>query len=87
MIDGGFGVEDCAATVAAFTAEGTVDYFSLDVGNNWGDPSYIPNGWYEDHQWAPLCGTVKSATDRPVVYAGRVLDVAAGRRRARCRPR
>ena len=76
MIDGGFGVEDCAATVAAFTAEGTVDYFSLDVGNNWGDPSYIPNGWYDDHQWAPLCGTVKTATDRPVVYAGRVLDVA-----------
>ena len=76
MIDGGFGVEDCAATVAAFTAEGTVDYFSLDVGNNWGDPSYIPNGWYEDHQWAPLCGRVKGATDLPVVYAGRVLDVA-----------
>ncbi len=76
MIDGGFGVEDCAATVAAFTAEGTVDYFSLDVGNNWGDPSYVPNPWYDDHAWAPMCGQVKSATDRPVVYAGRVLDVA-----------
>jgi 2,4-dienoyl-CoA reductase-like NADH-dependent reductase (Old Yellow Enzyme family)/thioredoxin reductase len=76
MIEGGFGVEECAVTVAAFTADGTVDYFSLDVGSNWGDPSYIPNGWYEDHQWAPLCGRVKAATDRPVVYAGRVLDVA-----------
>ncbi len=76
MIDGGFGVEECAATVAAFTAEGTVDYFSLDVGNNWGDPSYVPNPWYDDYQWAPMCGQVKAATDRPVVYAGRVLDVA-----------
>jgi 2,4-dienoyl-CoA reductase-like NADH-dependent reductase (Old Yellow Enzyme family) len=76
MIEGGFGVEECAATVAAFTTEGTVDYFSLDVGNNWGDPSYIPSGWYEDHQWAPLCGRVRAATDRPVIYAGRVLDVA-----------
>ena len=76
MIDGGFGADECAAVVAAFTAERTVDYFSLDVGNNWGDPSYIPVGWYDDHQWAPLCGRVKTATDLPVVYAGRVVDVA-----------
>jgi 2,4-dienoyl-CoA reductase-like NADH-dependent reductase (Old Yellow Enzyme family) len=75
-IDGGFGVEECAAVMSAFTAEGTVDYFSLDVGSNWGDPSYIPLGWYEDHQWAPLCGQAKSASDLPVVYAGRVVDVA-----------
>ncbi len=76
MIDGGFGADDCAAVVAAFTAEGTVDYFSLDVGNNWGDPSYVPVGWYDDYQWAPLCGSVKAATNLPVVYAGRVVDVA-----------
>jgi 2,4-dienoyl-CoA reductase-like NADH-dependent reductase (Old Yellow Enzyme family)/thioredoxin reductase len=76
MIEGGFGVDECAATVAAFTNDGTVDYFSLDVGNNWGDPSYIPIAWYDDHQWAPLCGHVKTATHLPVVYAGRVLDVA-----------
>ena len=76
MIDGGFGIDECTAAVAAFTADGTVDYFSLDVGNNWGDPSYIPNAWYEDHQWAPLCGQAKQATHLPVVYAGRVLDVA-----------
>jgi 2,4-dienoyl-CoA reductase-like NADH-dependent reductase (Old Yellow Enzyme family) len=75
MLEGGFGPDECAAVVGAFTAEGTVDYFSLDVGNNWGDPSYIPNAWYEDHQWAPLCGQVKAATHLPVVYAGRVLDV------------
>jgi 2,4-dienoyl-CoA reductase-like NADH-dependent reductase (Old Yellow Enzyme family) len=76
MIEGGFGVDECAAVVAAFTAERTVDYFSLDVGNNWGDPSYVPIGWYDDHQWSPLCGRVRAATTLPVVYAGRVLDVA-----------
>jgi len=75
-VEGGFDVDECAAVVAAFTAEGTVDYFSLDVGSNWGDPSYIPIGWYDDHEWSPLCGQVRTATDRPVVYAGRVLDVA-----------
>ena len=42
MIDGGYGLDECQAMIAAFTAEGTVDYFSLDVGNNWGVPSYIP---------------------------------------------
>ena len=42
MIDGGYGVDECAATVAAFTADGTVDYFSLDVGNNWGDAELHP---------------------------------------------
>ena len=76
MIAGGFGVDECTAVVAAFTAEATVDYFSLDVGNSWGDPSYIPIAWYDDHQWAPLCGQVKGATHLPIVYAGRVLDVA-----------
>jgi NADPH-dependent 2,4-dienoyl-CoA reductase/sulfur reductase-like enzyme len=76
MIEGGFGVDDCEATVAAFSAEGTIDYVSLDVGNNWGDPSYIPIPWYDDHAWAPLCGRVRAVTDLPVVYAGRVLDVA-----------
>ena len=48
MIDGGYGLDECQAMVAAFTAEGTVDYFSLDVGNNWGVPSYIPVACYEE---------------------------------------
>jgi len=72
MIDGGYGVDECQQLLAAFTADGTVDYFSLDVGNNWGTVSYIPPGWYAEAQWAPLCGTAKEATDLPVVYVGRV---------------
>ncbi|MEZ5219410.1 MAG: FAD-dependent oxidoreductase [Ilumatobacteraceae bacterium] len=76
MIDGGYGLDDCQRLLAAFTADGTVDYFSLDVGSNWGNPSYLPIPWHDDASWAPLCGEAKTATNLPVVYAGRVLDVA-----------
>ena len=72
MIDGGYGVDECRQLLAAFTAEGTVDYFSLDVGNNWGTVSYIPPGSYAEGEWAPLCGKAKEATHLPVVYVGRV---------------
>ena len=71
MIDGGYGLDECQRVMAAFTEEGTVDYFSLDVGSNWGAPSYIPPGSYPEAAWAPLCGQARQATDRPVVYAGR----------------
>ena len=82
MIDGGYGLDECQAMIAAFTAEGTVDYFSLDVGNNWGVPSYIPVGSYEEGEWAPLCGQAKEATTLPVVYAGRVTEPGHGRARS-----
>ena len=72
-IDGGYGVEECAAFVSAFTADGTVDYFSLDIGSNWGSPSYVPIGIYPEGEWAVLAGQAKAATHLPVVYAGRVV--------------
>ena len=72
-IDGGYGVEECAAFVEAFTADGTVDYFSLDIGSNWGSPSYVPIGIHPEGEWAVLAGQVKAATHLPVVYAGRVV--------------
>ena len=72
-IDGGYGVEECAAFVSAFTADGTVDYFSLDIGSNWGSPSYVPIGIYPEGEWAALAGQAKAATHLPVVYAGRVV--------------
>jgi 2,4-dienoyl-CoA reductase-like NADH-dependent reductase (Old Yellow Enzyme family)/NADPH-dependent 2,4-dienoyl-CoA reductase/sulfur reductase-like enzyme len=80
MIDGGRTVADCQELVAAFTADATVDYFSLDVGDNWGRVSYIPPGTYEEAEWAPLCGQVKQATRLPVVYVGRVTSVASAER-------
>ncbi len=72
MMEGGYELDECRAVLAAFTAEGTVDYFSLDVGNNWGAPSYIPPGSYPEGEWAALCGQAKTATHLPVVYTGRV---------------
>ncbi len=42
--------------VEAFTADGTVDYFSLDIGDNWGRVSYIQPGFYDEGEWAPLAG-------------------------------
>jgi 2,4-dienoyl-CoA reductase-like NADH-dependent reductase (Old Yellow Enzyme family)/thioredoxin reductase len=74
MIEGGYDIEGCQRLVAAFTADGTLDYFSFDVGGNWDAPSYIPIPWYDDMQWADLAGLAKQATDLPVVYAGRVTS-------------
>jgi 2,4-dienoyl-CoA reductase-like NADH-dependent reductase (Old Yellow Enzyme family)/threonine dehydrogenase-like Zn-dependent dehydrogenase len=73
MVDGGYGIEECAAFVAAFTADGTVDYFSFDVGNNWGTPSYVPVGLHPEGEWAGLAAQAKAATRLPVVYVGRVV--------------
>jgi 2,4-dienoyl-CoA reductase-like NADH-dependent reductase (Old Yellow Enzyme family)/thioredoxin reductase len=75
MIDGGYHLDGCQQLVEAFTADGTLDYFSFDVGGNWDAPSYIPIPWYDDAQWAGLCGQAKQATRLPVVYAGRVTSV------------
>jgi 2,4-dienoyl-CoA reductase-like NADH-dependent reductase (Old Yellow Enzyme family) len=73
MIEGGYGIDECQALLSTFTADGTVDYFSLDVGNNWGEVSYIQPAAYPEAAWAGLCGQAKQATDLPVVYVGRVL--------------
>jgi 2,4-dienoyl-CoA reductase-like NADH-dependent reductase (Old Yellow Enzyme family) len=77
-IEGGYGVQECAAFVAGFTADGTVDYFSFDMGNNWGSPSYVPIATHPEGEWASLAGQAKAATHLPTVYVGRVVhpDVA-----------
>jgi dimethylglycine catabolism A len=76
MIDGGYDINELCEMVKLFTADGGTDYFSFDVGNNWGAPSYIPPGWYEDHPWSKLSAQAKAATHLPCVYAGRVTTVA-----------
>lgn len=80
MIEGGYGVEECRRVIAAFTAEGTVDYFSLDVGNNWGAPSYVAPNTYGPAEWAARCAEAGAATHLPVLYAGRVTDIETARR-------
>ncbi|MFM8390136.1 MAG: NADH:flavin oxidoreductase, partial [Actinomycetota bacterium] len=39
LLEGGYDVNYCRYLLEKFTEDGTVDYFSLDVGNNWGVPS------------------------------------------------
>lgn len=73
LIEGGYTLEDCAWFVSQLTADGGLDYFSLDVGNSWGSPSYLPEREYSVAQWAPLCGRVKAETNLPVIYTGRVV--------------
>lgn len=75
-IEGGYDAEGCARIVEAFSADGTLDYFSFDIGGNWDAPSYIQIPWYPDVAWAELCGEVRRSTDLPVVYAGRVSTMA-----------
>jgi 2,4-dienoyl-CoA reductase-like NADH-dependent reductase (Old Yellow Enzyme family)/thioredoxin reductase len=74
LLDGGYDVEYCKYLLKTFTAEGTVDYFSLDVGNNWGVPSYIQLGAHPEGHWAGMCGEAKTATHLPVIYVGRVTS-------------
>jgi 2,4-dienoyl-CoA reductase-like NADH-dependent reductase (Old Yellow Enzyme family) len=76
MIEGGYTIEGCQEIVSAFTGDGTLDYFSFDVGGNWGAVSYIPPGTYEEAEWAALAGEAKQATSLPTVYVGRVFDLA-----------
>jgi NADPH-dependent 2,4-dienoyl-CoA reductase/sulfur reductase-like enzyme len=80
MQEGGYGPDYARDVIVALTASGHVDYLSLDVGNNWGAPSYIPPQVFGPARWSALCGELKQATDLPVVYAGLVTDaqVAAG---------
>jgi 2,4-dienoyl-CoA reductase-like NADH-dependent reductase (Old Yellow Enzyme family) len=79
-IEGGYDIDGCRQIVEAFTADGTLDYFSFDVGSNWDAPSYIPIPWYDDIAWAELCGQAKQATNLPVVYAGRVTSAEQAER-------
>jgi 2,4-dienoyl-CoA reductase-like NADH-dependent reductase (Old Yellow Enzyme family) len=72
-IEDGYAIEECGALLDAFTTDGTVDYFSLDIGNNWGSPSYVPIGLHPEGEWAALAGQAKAVTTLPVVYAGRVV--------------
>lgn len=75
-VPGGQDVEYVQELVSAFTADGTVDYFSFVAGDNWGRLPYIQPGFYAEGQWAPACGRIKQATRLPVVYVGRVTSIA-----------
>ena len=75
-MEGGYGLDDCMALLQSFEADGTVDFFNLDVGGNWGPVSYIQHGIYPEAHWAQMCGEAKRATRLPVLYVGRVVHAS-----------
>jgi 2,4-dienoyl-CoA reductase-like NADH-dependent reductase (Old Yellow Enzyme family)/NADPH-dependent 2,4-dienoyl-CoA reductase/sulfur reductase-like enzyme len=79
-MEDGYGLEDCIRFMQTFEADGTVDYFNLDVGGNWGPVSYIQHGMYPEANWAELCGQAKQATSLPVLYVGRVVHAETAER-------
>jgi len=72
-MDGGYGIDECMRFMQTFEADGTVDFFNLDVGGNWGPVTYIQHGMYPEGNWAQMCGEAKKATRLPVLYVGRVV--------------
>ncbi len=72
-LDGGYGLDDCIRVMKTFEADGTVDYFNLDVGGNWGPVSYLQHGAYPEASWSAMCGQAKAETSLPVLYVGRVV--------------
>jgi 2,4-dienoyl-CoA reductase-like NADH-dependent reductase (Old Yellow Enzyme family) len=69
-MDGGYGLDECQRLMQSFEADGTVDYFNLDMGGNWGAITYLQHGMYPEAAWAQMCGEAKSATNLPVLYVG-----------------
>ena len=72
-MDGGYGIDECMRFMQTFEADGTIDFFNLDVGGNWGPVTYIQHGMYPEGHWAQMCGEAKKATRLPVLYVGRVV--------------
>ena len=72
-MDGGYGLDECLRLMQSFEADGTVDYFNLDMGGNWGAITYLQHGMYPEAAWAHMCGEAKAVTKLPVLYVGRVV--------------
>lgn len=55
-------------------ATSMIDFLSVVVGSNWGNPSYIQSQHFAKAQWADLSKQFVEAVDLPIVYSGRVTD-------------
>ncbi|MBI4300867.1 MAG: FAD-dependent oxidoreductase, partial [Chloroflexi bacterium] len=74
MIDGGYNLDDAKQIAQYFANSGKVDYIHVDMGSNWGAPSYIPPGTFPEGAWAYTAAAIKEAVNIPVIYTGRVTD-------------
>ena len=80
MVDDGRQLAECQALIAGLSTDAMIDYFALDVGGDLAAGSHVPAGMFDEAVRAELCGQAKQATHLPVVYVGRVLDVATAER-------
>jgi 2,4-dienoyl-CoA reductase-like NADH-dependent reductase (Old Yellow Enzyme family)/thioredoxin reductase len=80
LMEGGYDFADGLAMARALSASRLTDYLHVDVGNNWGAPSYLQPMQYEASSWTAMAGELRAAVDVPVVYTGRVTHPAIGER-------
>jgi 2,4-dienoyl-CoA reductase-like NADH-dependent reductase (Old Yellow Enzyme family)/thioredoxin reductase len=80
LLEGGYDFADGLEMARTLSASGLIDYLHVDVGNNWGAPSYLQPMQYEASEWTAMAGEVRVAVDVPVIYTGRVTHPAIGER-------
>jgi 2,4-dienoyl-CoA reductase-like NADH-dependent reductase (Old Yellow Enzyme family)/thioredoxin reductase len=80
QIEGGYDFAEGLEMARRLSASGLVDYLHVDVGNNWGAPSYLQPMQYQASEWTAMAGTVRAAVHVPVVYTGRVTNAAIAER-------
>jgi len=79
-IAGGYGTTEALEAVRLISGSGLVDYLHLNVGNNWGETTYLPSGDFAVDHWSATAGAMRQVSARPIVYTGRVTSPAqAGR--------
>ena len=80
LIEGGYDFAEGLEMARRLSASGLVDYLHVDVGNNWGAPTYLQPMQYQATEWTAMAGVVRAAVDVPVVYTGRVLNASIAER-------
>jgi len=66
-ITGGYGTTEALESVRLISGSGLVDYLHLNVGDNWGETTYIPSGDFAADHWSATAGTMKAVSARPIL--------------------
>ncbi|WP_028463375.1 FAD-dependent oxidoreductase [Nocardia sp. 348MFTsu5.1] len=77
-VAGGYDSDLARESLSLIDEWGLVDYLHLNVGNNWGETTYLPMPDFDTAHWTDLAGTMREVVGCPVIYTGRVTtpDVA-----------
>lgn len=76
-IVGGYDSDIARESLVLIDRWGLVDYLHLNVGNNWGETTYLPQSDLDTEHWIELAGTMKAVVRCPVIYTGRVTTPEA----------